>query len=71
MKHATSHAAELDLLALGGGGLLYDGEAPAYLRDARLAHDISGTYEAHSSYHVMPIALATGHVAARLENETP
>jgi hypothetical protein len=34
MKHATSHAAELDLLALGGGGLLYHGKVPAYLRDA-------------------------------------
>jgi polysaccharide pyruvyl transferase CsaB len=32
--------AELDLLTLGGGGLLYDGEAPAYLRDVRLAHEI-------------------------------
>jgi polysaccharide pyruvyl transferase CsaB len=31
--------AQLDLLALGGGGLLYDGEARNYLRDVRAAQD--------------------------------
>jgi polysaccharide pyruvyl transferase CsaB len=29
----------LDLFLLGGGGILYDGEAPVYLRDVRLAQE--------------------------------
>jgi polysaccharide pyruvyl transferase CsaB len=31
--------AQLDLLVLGGGGLLYDTEAPVYLREVRLAQE--------------------------------
>jgi polysaccharide pyruvyl transferase CsaB len=30
----------LDLLLLGGGGILYDGEARVYLREVRLAHQL-------------------------------
>jgi polysaccharide pyruvyl transferase CsaB len=30
----------LDLLILGGGGILYDGDAEAYLRDVFIAHDV-------------------------------
>lgn len=30
----------LDLLLLGGGGILYDSEAQAYLREVRLAHEL-------------------------------
>src|SRR5690242_19592473 len=30
----------LDLLILGGGGILYDGEAQIYLREVELAHEL-------------------------------
>jgi polysaccharide pyruvyl transferase CsaB len=36
-KEALEHVASLDLLLLGGGGILYDGEARQYLREVRLA----------------------------------
>lgn len=59
----------LDLFILGGGGILYDEGASVYLREVALAHEhgvpvlVSGTHEAHSSYRVMPIAMATGQAA--------
>jgi polysaccharide pyruvyl transferase WcaK-like protein len=31
---------ELDLLILGGGGILYDRDAPKYLREANIAHEL-------------------------------
>jgi polysaccharide pyruvyl transferase CsaB len=37
-KQSVEHIATLDLLLLGGGGILYDGEARQYLREVRLAH---------------------------------
>jgi polysaccharide pyruvyl transferase CsaB len=36
-KAVRQHVASLDLLLLGGGGILYDGEARHYLREVRLA----------------------------------
>jgi polysaccharide pyruvyl transferase CsaB len=36
-KEALEHITSLDLLLLGGGGILYDGEARQYLREVRLA----------------------------------
>jgi polysaccharide pyruvyl transferase CsaB len=36
-KDVRRHVASLDLLLLGGGGILYDGEARHYLREVRLA----------------------------------
>jgi polysaccharide pyruvyl transferase CsaB len=36
-EEAHRHVAPLDLLILGGGGILYDGEAHVYLREVRIA----------------------------------
>lgn len=38
-KEITPEVDRLDLLILGGGGILYDGEAETYLREVWLAHD--------------------------------
>jgi polysaccharide pyruvyl transferase CsaB len=38
-REALEHIASLDLLLLGGGGILYDGEARQYLREVRLAQE--------------------------------
>ncbi|MGH3001370.1 MAG: polysaccharide pyruvyl transferase family protein [Gaiellaceae bacterium] len=38
-KEIAPEVGELDLLILGGGGILYDGEAETYLREVFLAHD--------------------------------
>ena len=38
-KEISSEIQCLDLLILGGGGILYDGEAEAYLREVFLAHE--------------------------------
>ena len=37
---ARAEVERLDLLILGGGGILYDGEGEAYLREVMLAHEI-------------------------------
>src|SRR5919205_896869 len=37
---AREEVERLDLLILGGGGILYDGEGEAYLREVMLAHEI-------------------------------
>jgi polysaccharide pyruvyl transferase CsaB len=39
-KEITSEIQGLDLLILGGGGILYDREAEAFLREVFLAHDL-------------------------------
>ncbi|MFD1545051.1 polysaccharide pyruvyl transferase family protein [Nonomuraea guangzhouensis] len=39
-KEARQVVKELDLLILGGGGILYDGGAEAYLREVFLAHEL-------------------------------
>lgn len=39
-KEITPEVQELDLLVLGGGGILYDGEAETYLREVFLAHEM-------------------------------
>lgn len=38
-KEIAAEVADLDLLILGGGGILYDGEAETYLREVVLAHE--------------------------------
>lgn len=38
-KEAAPEIRKLDLLVLGGGGILYDGEAETYLREVFLAHE--------------------------------
>jgi polysaccharide pyruvyl transferase CsaB len=40
-KEITPTIRELDLLVLGGGGILFDGEAEAYLREVLIAHECS------------------------------
>lgn len=39
-EEAGRHVEPLDLLLLGGGGILYDGEAHVYLREVRLAQKL-------------------------------
>jgi polysaccharide pyruvyl transferase CsaB len=39
-KEITPVIRELDLLVLGGGGILFDGEAEAYLREVLIAHEL-------------------------------
>ncbi|HEX7054287.1 MAG TPA: polysaccharide pyruvyl transferase family protein [Burkholderiales bacterium] len=39
-KEITPAIRELDLLVLGGGGILYDGEAEAYLREVLIAREV-------------------------------
>ena len=39
-REVAGEIKELDLLVLGGGGILYDGEAEAYLREVFIAHEI-------------------------------
>ena len=39
-KEISPEVQELDLLVLGGGGILYDGDAEAYLREVFLAHEL-------------------------------
>lgn len=39
-KEVTPEIERLDMLILGGGGILYDGEAEAYLREVVLARDL-------------------------------
>ena len=39
-KEITPEVQKLDLLVLGGGGILYDGEAETYLREVFLAHEL-------------------------------
>jgi polysaccharide pyruvyl transferase CsaB len=39
-KEITPVIRELDLLVLGGGGILFDGEVDAYLREVLIAHEV-------------------------------
>jgi polysaccharide pyruvyl transferase CsaB len=39
-REVTPAIRELDLLVLGGGGILYDGDAETYLREVLIAHDV-------------------------------
>jgi len=40
-REAASEVEKLDLLVLGGGGILYDGEAGHYLREVAIAHELN------------------------------
>ncbi len=39
MRESAAEVERLDLLVLGGGGILYDGEAEQYLREVFIAHE--------------------------------
>jgi polysaccharide pyruvyl transferase CsaB len=39
-KEITPRIRELDVLVLGGGGILFDGEAQTYLREVLIAHEV-------------------------------
>lgn len=39
-KEVTGEVRKLDLLVLGGGGILYDGDAETYLWEVLLAHEL-------------------------------
>ena len=56
-KEVTPAIRELDLLILGGGGILFDGEVEAYLREVLVAHEVG--------VPVMVYAISAGPLAAR------
>ena len=56
-KEVTPAIRELDLLILGGGGILFDGEAEAYLREVLVAHEVG--------VPVLVYAISAGPLAAR------
>jgi polysaccharide pyruvyl transferase CsaB len=60
----TEEIAQLDLLVLGGGGLLYDGEARIYLRDVRAAQD-RGVPTATYAIGAGPLTLPEDRAAVR------
>ena len=39
-EEARSEVDKLDLLVLGGGGILFDGKAESFLREVQIAHDV-------------------------------
>jgi polysaccharide pyruvyl transferase CsaB len=56
-KEVTPAIRPLDLLILGGGGILFDGEVEAYLREVLVAHEVG--------VPVMVYAISAGPLAAR------
>lgn len=56
-KEVTPAIRELDLLVLGGGGILFDGEAEAYLREVMIAHELG--------VPVMVYAISAGPLATQ------
>jgi len=56
-KEVTPAIRELDLLILGGGGILFDGEVEAYLREVLVAHEVG--------VPVLVYAISAGPLAAR------
>jgi len=60
-NEARQEVARLDLLVLGGGGLLYDGEIDIYLREVLLANELG--------VPVMIYAISAGPLAQRSSRE--
>ncbi|HEX6528519.1 MAG TPA: polysaccharide pyruvyl transferase family protein, partial [Burkholderiales bacterium] len=56
-KEITPAIRELDLLILGGGGILFDGEVEAYLREVLVAHEVG--------VPVLVYAISAGPLTAR------
>ncbi|HEY9531181.1 MAG TPA: polysaccharide pyruvyl transferase family protein [Burkholderiales bacterium] len=56
-KEVTPAIRALDLLVLGGGGILFDGEAQAYLREVLIAHEVG--------VPVMVYAISAGPLATQ------
>ena len=56
-KEVTPAIRALDLLILGGGGILFDGEVEAYLREVLVAHEVG--------VPVLVYAISAGPLAAR------
>src|SRR5689334_25392209 len=56
-KEITPEIRRLDLLVLGGGGILFDGEVDAYLREVLIAHELG--------VPVLVYAISAGPLARR------
>jgi polysaccharide pyruvyl transferase CsaB len=56
-KEVAPEIRELDLLILGGGGILFDGEVDAYLREVLIAHEVG--------VPVLVYAISAGPLARR------
>ena len=63
-KEAAPEIRKLDLLVLGGGGILYDGEAETYLREVFLAHE-AGVPVVLYAISAGPLTTATSRRAVR------
>jgi polysaccharide pyruvyl transferase CsaB len=60
-REVTPEMARLDLLILGGGGLLYDGDAEEYLREVSIANDLG--------VPVMLYAISAGPLATQASRQ--
>jgi polysaccharide pyruvyl transferase CsaB len=63
-KEATPAIRELDLFVLGGGGILFDGEAEAYLREVLIAHE-AGVPVMLYAISAGPLTTQTSRLAVR------
>jgi polysaccharide pyruvyl transferase CsaB len=63
-KEIAPEIEELDLLVLGGGGILYDGDAEIYLREVFLAHEF-GIPVMHYAVSAGPLTTQTSRRAVR------
>ena len=63
-KEATPAIRELDLLVLGGGGILFDGEAEAYLREVLIAHEVGVPVMVYA-ISAGPLAKQSSRIAVR------
>ena len=66
-KEVTPAIRELDLLILGGGGILFDGEVEAYLREVLVAHEVGVPVMVPLEFSISPFGSdpeITAHVFA-------
>ena len=63
-REVARELSALDVLILGGGGILYDGEAEAYLREVFIAHDL-GVPVATYAISAGPLARTASRAAVR------